>query len=125
MEVSDSSPASAKLRRGKPRRLRRRMKSGVAASLCHRTPKRLATIVALIAVVAFGGRESGNALAAEEGLFVARPLTEVNSFTKGIEGPACDAQGNVYVVNFARERTIGKVTPNGKAEVFVELPGKS
>src|SRR5688572_24053723 len=63
--------------------------------------------------------------AAEEALFVAQPLTAENSFTAGIEGPACDARGNIYAVNFARERTIGKVTPDGKAELFVELPGKS
>jgi gluconolactonase len=55
-------------------------------------------------------------------LFVARPLTEAGSFTEGIEGPNCDAQGNVYAVNFARQGTIGKVTPEGKGEVFVELP---
>ena len=57
--------------------------------------------------------------------FVARPFTDEKSFTKGIEGPACDAKGNVYVVNFAEEGTIGKVTPDGKAEVWVRLPGKS
>jgi sugar lactone lactonase YvrE len=63
--------------------------------------------------------------AADEVLFVARPLTAENSFTTGIEGPACDARGNIYAVNFAREQTIGKVTPDGKAELFIELPGKS
>ncbi len=63
--------------------------------------------------------------AAEERLFVATPLTMEKSFTPGIEGPACDATGNVYAVNFARQQTIGKVTPEGKAEVFVELPGQS
>jgi gluconolactonase len=60
-----------------------------------------------------------------EKLFVATPLTEEKSFTPGIEGPACDAKGNVYAVNFARQQTIGKVTPDGKGEVWVELPGKS
>jgi sugar lactone lactonase YvrE len=58
-------------------------------------------------------------------LFVAKPLTAAKSFTPGIEGPACDAAGNVYAVNFARDRTIGKVTPDGKGEVWVTLPGKS
>src|SRR5688572_27217059 len=57
--------------------------------------------------------------------FVATPLTEPGSFTKGIEGPACDAHGNVYAVNFATQQTIGKVTPAGTAETFVLLPGKS
>jgi sugar lactone lactonase YvrE len=61
----------------------------------------------------------------EEKLFVATPLTTEKAFTPGIEGPACDARGNIYAVNFARQQTIGKVTPDGKGEVFVTLPGKS
>jgi len=60
--------------------------------------------------------------AAEETLFAAKPLTEENAFTPGIEGPNCDKEGNVYAVNLAQEGTIGRVTPAGKAEVFVELP---
>src|SRR5206468_2205766 len=62
---------------------------------------------------------------AGEKLFVAKPLTAAKSFTSGIEGPACDAAGIVYAVNFARQQTIGKVTPDGKGEVWVTLPGKS
>jgi gluconolactonase len=60
-----------------------------------------------------------------EELFVARPLTDKNSFTAGIEGPACDAAGNLYVVNLKRNGDIARVMPDGKTEVFVELPGKS
>lgn len=56
--------------------------------------------------------------------FVAAPLTE-GGFTDGIEGPACDRAGNVYVVSFEKAQTIGKVTPDGKAEAFVTLPGTS
>ena len=63
--------------------------------------------------------------AADEELFVAKPLTEKDGFTPGVEGPACDAADNLYAVNFARQQTIGKVTPDGKAEVFATLPGKS
>lgn len=58
----------------------------------------------------------------QDELFVAKPLTAEKSFTSGIEGPNCDAQGNIYVVNFAKQGTIGKVSPDGKAEVFLELP---
>lgn len=43
-------------------------------------------------------------------------------FTKGIEGPAIDRNGNLFVVNFAKEGTIGKVTSDGKCSVFCELP---
>jgi gluconolactonase len=62
---------------------------------------------------------------AEEKLFTAKPLTEEKAFTAGIEGPACDKDGNIYVVNFAKQQTIGKITPDGKGAVWVELPGKS
>ena len=57
-----------------------------------------------------------------EELFVSQEFTPVNGFTSGIEGPACDAAGNLYAVNYERQHTIGKVTPAGAASVFVELP---
>ena len=57
-----------------------------------------------------------------EELFVAQEFTPVDGFTSGIEGPACDADGNLYAVNYERQHTIGKVTPDGTASVFVELP---
>ena len=57
-----------------------------------------------------------------EELFVAQEFTPLNGFTSGIEGPACDAAGNLYAVNYERQHTIGKVTPDGDASVFVELP---
>jgi len=60
-----------------------------------------------------------------EPLFVATPLTPPGSFTAGIEGPACDSAGNIYAVNYERQETIGKTSPNGRSEVFVTLPGKS
>ncbi len=65
------------------------------------------------------------AAADEKNLFVAALLTEVGSFTTGVEGPACDANGNVYAVNFATRQTIGRVSPDGKSEVFLTLPGAS
>jgi sugar lactone lactonase YvrE len=58
-------------------------------------------------------------------LFVAKPLTEKNGFTAGIEGPCCDAAGNLYLVALKKAADIAKVTPDGKTEVWVELPGKS
>jgi sugar lactone lactonase YvrE len=61
----------------------------------------------------------------EEALYVATPLTAPGTFTAGIEGPACDRDGNVFAVQLEREQTIGRVAPDGKAEVFVTLPGKS
>jgi sugar lactone lactonase YvrE len=57
--------------------------------------------------------------------YVATPLTKEKEFTEGIEGPACDAAGNIYAVNYGKQQTIGKVTPDGKGEIWVTLPGKS
>ncbi|MBM3876314.1 MAG: SMP-30/gluconolactonase/LRE family protein [Verrucomicrobia bacterium] len=65
------------------------------------------------------------AFAAEEPLWTAKPLTKPGEFTPGIEGPACDREGNIYAVNFAKQQTIGRTTPDGKSEVFITLPGKS
>jgi len=87
--------------------------------------RRLKSLMTLAALILPGAWVEESARAAEEPLFVARPLTAENSFTTGIEGPACDAQGNIYAVNFERQQTIGRVTPDGKGEVFVELPGNS
>lgn len=62
---------------------------------------------------------------AAETLWKASPLTPEGSFTEGIEGPATDAHGNIYAVNYASQHTIGKTAPDGKSEVFVELPSGS
>ncbi len=64
-------------------------------------------------------------LLAAEVLFVAAPFTAERSFTGEIEGPAVDRAGNVYAVSFAKKNTIGRVTPEGKAEIFIEMPGAS
>src|ERR1700730_4759536 len=63
-------------------------------------------------------------LPAEE-LFVARPLTAEHSFTAAIEGPACAREGNIFAVMFARKPTIGKISPDGKGEVFIEFTNGS
>ena len=63
--------------------------------------------------------------AGDDKLFVSKPFTAEKSFTPGIEGPNCDAAGNLYLVSYQTEHNIGKVTPDGKIEVFVTLPGKS
>lgn len=60
---------------------------------------------------------------AEEELFVAKPFSP--GWTTGIEGPACDAEGNVYAVNYSARGTIGRATPDGKTEDWIALPNKS
>jgi sugar lactone lactonase YvrE len=54
--------------------------------------------------------------------FVATDHTAENLFTNNIEGPAFDKKGNLYVVNFGKDGTIGLVKPDGSAELFVTLP---
>src|SRR6476620_9587715 len=61
----------------------------------------------------------------EEKLWMATPLTAEKSFTPLIEGPACDKLGNIYAVSFEKDPTIGKITPDGKGEIWLTMPGKS
>lgn len=60
-----------------------------------------------------------------QALFVATPFTPDHSFTSGVEGPATDAAGNVYAVSYQRTDTIGRVTPDGQAGIFVTMPAGS
>src|SRR5712691_4269778 len=63
------------------------------------------------------------AAAAESALFESRQLTPSGEYTFGIEGPAVDAAGTLYVVNFQRAGTIGTLSPGGAvSEMFAELP---
>ena len=52
-------------------------------------------------------------------------LVPPHSFTSGIEGPAFDKEGNLYVVNYLRQGTIGKIDKSGKASLYLTLPGSS
>ena len=58
-------------------------------------------------------------------LFTARDFTAENLFSGNIEGPDFDRQGQLYVVNYQRDGTIGKVNPDGTCELFLELPAGS
>lgn len=57
-----------------------------------------------------------------EGLYIARDFTAENLFSGNIEGPAFDSKGNLYVVNYLRDGTIGRVNSDGSCELFAELP---
>jgi sugar lactone lactonase YvrE len=60
---------------------------------------------------------------AQDAPFQSRQVTPTGEYTHGIEGPAVDQQGNLYVVNFGKPGTIGKL-PNGasQSELFAVLP---
>jgi len=50
----------------------------------------------------------------------------VGDFTQGLEGPAVDADGNLFFVNPERNGTIGKVDPSGHFEIYIDsLPNGS
>jgi gluconolactonase len=48
--------------------------------------------------------------------------TAENIFTTNIEGPAFDKKGNLFVVNFQKDGTIGHVKSDGSVEIYVTLP---
>ena len=59
---------------------------------------------------------------AELALFQSQQLTRAGEYTFGIEGPAVDIAGNLYVVNFQKAGTIGKLQPGAAAsELFATL----
>ncbi|RPD40284.1 SMP-30/gluconolactonase/LRE family protein [Chitinophaga barathri] len=63
---------------------------------------------------------------AQEPLYTAKDLTKENMFSTNIEGPNFDKAGNLYVVNFLKDGTIGRIsTKDGSGEVFVTLPDSS
>jgi sugar lactone lactonase YvrE len=60
---------------------------------------------------------------AQDALFQSRQVTPTGEYTFGIEGPAVDGLGNLYVVNFGKPGTIGKVTAGAsQSELFGVLP---
>ncbi|MGF9764507.1 SMP-30/gluconolactonase/LRE family protein [Microvirga sp. 0TCS3.31] len=62
------------------------------------------------------------ALAMDE-LYKSQRLTPSGEYTKGIEGPAVDRRGNLYVVNLHRQGTIGILRSGmSRSELFATLP---
>jgi len=58
-------------------------------------------------------------------LFISEDLTAENLFSVNIEGPAFDKSGQLYVVNYLHDGTLGKVAPDGTCSLFLELPAGS
>jgi gluconolactonase len=55
-------------------------------------------------------------------LYVSEVLTAKGLFPRGIEGPAVDPKGNLYVVNFGKKGTIGIIRPNQAPQLWLTLP---
>jgi signal peptidase len=84
----------------------------MAATISKRTIWFLCSIVAPVSAVTAGTE-----------LYQSRQLTPPGEYTFNIEGPAVDRAGNLFVVNFQRPGTIGKVAAGGAAsELFATLP---
>ncbi|MDP2713272.1 family 20 glycosylhydrolase [Rheinheimera sp.] len=62
-------------------------------------------------------------------LLAAAPHSEIwvaaNTFSPAVEGPTLDSRGNLYAVNFGHDGTVGKVTPDGNAALYLTLPAGS
>lgn len=86
-------------------------------------------ILSVLLLATLGTAQAREAGPSSEVLFVARDYVGDGVFTSGIEGPAVGPDGLLYVVNFEREGTVGRVKENsdgtGSAELFVELPAGS
>lgn len=74
-----------------------------------------------LSVLFFGSTLSSSA----QQQFISSELTPAKSFTSGAEGPAVGPTGIVYAVNYGTQGTIGQVSANGKASLFIELPSGS
>lgn len=62
-------------------------------------------------------------VAADTKLFDSVQVTPGSEYTFGIEGPAADLDGNLFVVNLGKPGTIGKLPAGGAAsELFTTLP---
>ena len=60
---------------------------------------------------------------AQEAPFQSRQITPAGEYTFGIEGPAVDQRGNLYVVSFGKPGTIGKLPAGAsQSELFAVLP---
>src|SRR5271154_5434926 len=85
--------------------------------LCHRY---CSCALALLLGLAFPGLLA----AAGPPPLPAPSIIEPTLFATGFEfaeGPAFDRRGNLYVVNYRRRGTIGRITPDGAASILVDL----
>src|ERR1700678_565644 len=59
---------------------------------------------------------------AQDTLLQSRQITPSGEYTFEIEGPAVDARGNLYIVNFGKPGTIGKVAAGASQSELFGLP---
>src|SRR5664279_4301395 len=87
---------------------------------------RTATISSGTALLFFKLAAAGMLLspaAAQQVAYQSQQVTPAGEYSFGIEGPAVDARGNLYVVNFGKPGTIGKLAAGAsQSELFAVLP---
>lgn len=81
--------------------------------------------IIVLSILVFACQESKVKVEKIKSKFDSIVLTD-SVFTGGIEGPAMNSRGDLFIVNFKKQGTIG-VLKNGKDtfELFVELPNSS
>lgn len=88
--------------------------------------KFLLQITPLCIAAALTGCKSGDQKtensAASDTVKTSTVIVPPKTFTSGVEGPAVDANGVLYAVNFASEGTIGMLDAQENASLFVTLP---
>jgi sugar lactone lactonase YvrE len=83
---------------------------------------RLIAVPLIALAVCFAGQRA----TAEDALFVSKRITPPGEYTSGIEGPAVDASGNLYIVNFQQSGTIGSLAAGAaQSQLFTSLPAGS
>jgi len=55
-------------------------------------------------------------------MYTSQDFTSENQFSENIEGPAFNARGQLFVVNYIHDGTIGQVSRTGECSLFLELP---
>lgn len=80
-------------------------------------------VIAIVLSLAAAGSLVIRACGKPPALFVSEQITPSGEYTSGIEGPAVDALGALYAMNFRSQGTIGRLSPGGsKSQPFAVLP---
>lgn len=83
--------------------------------------KKIAVVLGTVLVACTNTMQTKTA-EAEATLFETEDLTAENLFSKNIEGPAVNAAGELFVVNYQKDGTIGQVKDDGTVELYANLP---
>jgi sugar lactone lactonase YvrE len=86
---------------------------------------KISTLVLLYLLLNFDASALNNNENKKFTLYQSQDWVTDDVFTQGIEGPAVAKDGNLYVVNYQQQGTIGRVIGKNKVEQFIRLPNNS